>query len=132
MQRIDTSFDMRLDSKDRDPDGASPTLRNYHMALWSKALPSGKRFDLVDTKRRAYLYHSSDLGVFYLSSDSIIHTYHSWPSMQPVLCQLPDSEKKHFLHLAYTIGAFIVFPGDQVERQHTINQARGISKVIRD
>ena len=39
---IDTSFDFRTDTPvGQDPDAYSPTLRQYHKLLWSKALPSG-------------------------------------------------------------------------------------------
>ncbi len=40
---IDTSFDFRTDASGKDPDAYSPTLRQYHKLLWSKALPSGER-----------------------------------------------------------------------------------------
>ena len=33
----------------KDPDVCSPTLRQYHKLLWSKALPGGRPFDLDDT-----------------------------------------------------------------------------------
>ena len=38
---IDTSFDVRTDSRGKDPDTWSPTLCRYHQLLWSKPLPSG-------------------------------------------------------------------------------------------
>ena len=65
---IDTSFDFRTDASGKDPDAYSPTLRLYHKLLWSKALPSGRLFDLDDTVRRVYLHHSSELGEFFLCS----------------------------------------------------------------
>lgn len=37
---IDITFDFRRDAI-KDPDIDSPTLRHYHMLLWSKPLPSG-------------------------------------------------------------------------------------------
>lgn len=62
MRTIDTSFDFRSDSRlGRDPDSDSPTLRRYHRLLWSKPLPSGRPFELVDTRPGGYLYHRSDL-----------------------------------------------------------------------
>ncbi len=53
---IDTSFDFRSDASGKDPDASSPTLRLYHKLLWSKALPSGRLFDLDDTVRGVYLF----------------------------------------------------------------------------
>jgi hypothetical protein len=38
---IDIAFDFRTDSDGKDPDTHSPTLRQYHKRLWSKALPRG-------------------------------------------------------------------------------------------
>jgi hypothetical protein len=75
---IDTSFDFRTDACGKDPDVYSPTLRRYHKLLWSKVLPSGRRFDLDDTQRGVYLYHRSDLGKFFLSSDSVMQTFTRW------------------------------------------------------
>jgi hypothetical protein len=61
---IDTSFDFRSDTPPgKDPDSHSPTLRGYHRLLWSKALPGGRRFDLVTTPG-VYLHHQSELGEF--------------------------------------------------------------------
>jgi hypothetical protein len=73
--QVDITFDVRSDSGGKDPDYASKTLRNYHKLLWSKNLPNGKTFNLDDTVGNIYLYHKSDLGEFYLASDSVIHTY---------------------------------------------------------
>jgi|SRR5215469_7271039 len=72
---IDTSFDFRTDASGKDPDAYSPTLRLYHKLLWSKALPSGQLFDLDDTVRGMYLHHGSELGEFFLSSDSVMATF---------------------------------------------------------
>jgi|SRR3954463_344492 len=75
---IDTSFDFRSDAGGKDPDVYSPTLRQYHKLLWSKPPPSGSLFDLDDTVRGAYLYHRSELGEFFLASDSVIPTFTRW------------------------------------------------------
>jgi len=66
---VDTSFDMRAEAGGRDPDRFSKTLRTYHQLLWSKPLPRGPVFDLDATLR-----HTSDVGTFRLSSDSIVPT----------------------------------------------------------
>lgn len=72
---IDITFDFRRDTpKDKDPDIYSKTLRRYHKFLWSKKLPNGVDFLLDDTKSDVYLHHKSDVGEFFLSSDTAIHT----------------------------------------------------------
>ncbi len=64
---IDTSFDFRTDAGGRDPDSRSPTLRKYHRHLWSRPLPGGAPFELLDTTPGIYLHHRSGLGEFQLS-----------------------------------------------------------------
>ena len=80
---IDITFDFRTDTpEDRDPDALSPTLRSYHKILWSKPLPDGKPFDLNDTTRLHYLHHKSELGEFFLSSDTTNSGYRQVGHMQ--------------------------------------------------
>ncbi len=82
LAKIDVTFDFRTDTPPgRDPDTFSPTLGLYHRLLWSKPLPNGERFDLTSSKPPVYLHDHPDLGEFWLSSDSVIHTYTSWGSM---------------------------------------------------
>jgi hypothetical protein len=74
--QIDITFDFRLDTPPRrDPDARSPTLRRYHKLLWSKPLPSGVLFELLDTTPGVYLHHRSELGEYWLSSDAVIPTF---------------------------------------------------------
>ena len=129
---IDITYDMRADSNGRDPDSASKTLRHYHKLLWSKALPNGKFFNLDDTQESIYLYHKSELGEFFLSSDSIIHTYFRWKRTQNIIKQFPEDEIKDFFGLSYTIGGFIIFPGNRINGLHTMNQERGMNMIIND
>ena len=82
--QIDTSFDFRTDAGGKDPDTYSPTLRTYHRLLWSKPLPSGLSFDLDDTVLGTYLHHRSELGEFFLSSDSVIPSFTRWISMKHI------------------------------------------------
>jgi hypothetical protein len=130
---IDPSFDMRSDAGGKDPDSHSRTLRRYHRLLWSKPLPSGAVFDLDDK-----LHHQSELGEFWLSSDSIAHTYSTAgvpARVAAVAGQLPPNEVKAFRDLACTIGGYLVFPMqvkvDGKWRQ-SINQARGMHPKIGD
>ena len=127
---LDTSFDFRTDSEGKDPDTASPTLRRYHKYLWSKELPSGVKFDLDITG--VYLHHRSELGEFWLSSDSVIPTYSGWVVMKPILNQLPKEEIDTFTTIGYTIGGIMVFPGDRIDGEQTINVARGFNRKIAD
>lgn len=105
---IDTSFDFRTDAGGRDADAYSPTLRKYHKLLWSKALPCGRRFDLTDTVSGVYLHHSSDVGKFFLCSDSIMHTYTRWTSLKHITGLFPEEENEAFRTIAYTIGGYRV------------------------
>lgn len=62
---IDTSFDVRIDTPPgRDPDTYSAALRDCHLNLWSKGLPSGDTFNLTATTPGVYLTHKSGRGVF--------------------------------------------------------------------
>lgn len=129
---IDITFDVRTDSFGKDPDSSSQTLRYYHKILWSKALPNGKIFNLDYDLALAYLYHNSELGEFFLSSDSIVHTYYKWKRTQHIISQIPKNEIENFVNLAYTIGGFMIFPGNSINGLNTINQERGINKKIND
>lgn len=130
---IDTSFDMRTDARGHDPDSHSATLRRYHQLLWSKTLPTGETFEL-DAK----LHHNSDLGEFWLASDSIVHTYTRWARptrLVRVIHELPPEETTAFYDLACTVGAYLVFPPQVRVDGHwrpSINQRRGIHHQIRD
>lgn len=130
---IDTSFDVYSDTPaGKDPDQWSPTLRGFHERLWSKPLPDGHYFMLSSKTRGAYLHHNSNRGEFFLSSDSIGHTYRYSKSMADVIAQVPEIELDEFFALASTIGAYIVFPARTVKRKPTINGARGMHPKIGD
>jgi hypothetical protein len=122
---IDTTFDVRLDARGRDPDQTSPTLRSYHKVLWSKALPNGKPFLLDDTVRGAYLYHISDLGEFFLSSDSVIPSFRTWKRFAHIREQIPTKDLDYFQYIGSTIGGMMIFPGNRIDGKPTINGARG-------
>ena len=128
--RIDTSFDFRSDTPPgADPDRWSATLRQYHHRLWSKPLPSGVVFELDGTTTDGYLHHHSELGDFWLTSDTVIPTYRSWGGPRQlvgILGEMDPDDLDLFQRTGYTIGAMLVFPGNQIGRQWTINQARGM------
>ena len=98
-----------------------------------QALANGATFELD-----ARLHHKSDLGEFWLASDSIVHTYTRWERparLVQVIRQIPPEETTAFYDLACTVGAHLVFPAqvrvDGRWRQ-SINQRRGIHHQIRD
>ncbi len=127
---IDVTFDVRRDtSKGRDPDTHSKTLRRYHRILWSKPLPSGLVFVLDDLTPGCYLHHKSVAGEFFLSSDSVIPTYNYRPD---ILSLTSADALEAFDAISYTIGGMMVFPGFQIDRKWTINQARGCEGLIAD
>ena len=131
-RRLDIAFDFRSDTPEgKDPDALCPTLRQYHKRLWSKPLSSGVVFDLVDTTPRIYLHHRSQLGEFWLASDTVIPTFRKEACLSHVLEQIPE-ELGTFRSIGYTIGGMMVFPGNRVGRQMTINGARGFHPRIKD
>ena len=137
---IDPTFDFRTDTptkKDgslKDPDTFSPTLARYHQLLWSKPLPDGRILDLTVSPRPPfYLHHSSPaIGDFWLSSDSVIHTYSTWASTRDVLAQVDEASTNDFRREAYTIGGMMVFPANIVDGKPTINGERGFNHSIRE
>ena len=130
---IDITFDFRSDTPPgKDPDALSPTLRSYHKFLWSKPLPNGVLFELDDTKSNVYLYHQSEIGEFFLSSDSAIHTFSRWASMAHIINQLKQGEAEEFRRVGYSMGGMIIFPANRIEGKNTINVARGFHPLIKD
>ena len=127
---IDIAFDFRSDTpKGRDPDAASPMLRRYHKLLWSKTLPGGAAFDLSDARTDCYLHHSSPLGEFFLTSDTVIPSFRKVPEIKATI---PEVEIEAFNTIGYTIGGMMVFPGNKVNGKMTINGARGCHPRIKD
>ena len=129
---IDVTYDFRNDANGKDPDSHSPTLRRYHQQLWSKPLPNGASFELLDTTPGAYLHHQSSLGEFFLSSDSVIPTFTRWQSLKPITEQFPEQENEAFRAIGYTIGGMMIFPSNQIDGKQTINGARGFDRRISD
>jgi hypothetical protein len=130
---IDTTFDFRLDTPPgKDPDARSPTLRRYHKMLWSKPLPRGTVFELVDTTPRVYLHHRSELGEFFLSSDAVVPSFTRESRLSHVIEQIPMEEQDVFNTIGYTIGGMMIFPANRIDKKMTINAARGCHPRIKD
>ena len=129
---VDTNFDVYSDTPlGKDPDSYSATLRNYHQTLWSKPLPDKQDF-ILDIDFPKLLHHKSNLGEFFLSSDSIGHTYMHVKKMSYVVNQISSNDLKIFFNKCSTIGAYIIFPSKQINRKMTINASRGVNSKIQD
>jgi len=128
---FDVDYDHRLDSKGNDPDTHSPTLKSQHQMLWTKPLPNGTIFELQPEPGK-YLVHNSDLGQFHLSSDTISHSLRDQKRMKFLIDQIPAAELDEFQSIGSVIGARILFPGNRIDGQATINAARGFSSKIND
>ena len=132
LEEIDVTFNFESDTPPgKDPDTHSPTLRHFHRLLWSRELPSGRVFDLVEDTPGAYLYHHSDLGDFRLTSDTMTPSFDG-DDMKHIVASVPSQPLDRFYHLSYTIGNMTVFPGNRIEGKATINGARGMRRQIRD
>lgn len=130
---IDINFDFRADTPPgKDPDIYSATLRSYHKLLWSRPLPNGALFDLDDSRSDAYLYHESNLGKFFLSSDTVMPSFGKWKSMEHIISQLKDGELEQFRSALYTMGGMLIFPANRLDGKSTINGARGFNALIKD
>lgn len=133
---FDPTFDFRSDAKGRDPDTYSPTLRAYHMLLWSKPLPAGDLLELDDTRPGVYLYASCRGRDFYLSSDTSVPTWNEgwsqWKQRNDVVDRLPSQEREEFDTLTYQMGAMMLFPCNRIDSRWTLNQARGCTLKIID
>jgi len=130
---IDVTFDFQSDTPPgKDPDALSPTLRAYHKLLWSKPLPGGVVFRLDDTTSNVYLHHRSEIGEYFLSSDSVIPTFRKDPSIIRFRDQMSVDDLAEFHRISYTIGGMMVFPGNRINLKTTINGARGFHPRIKD
>jgi len=128
---IDTNFNFFSDSNGGDPDSRSPTLRKYHKLLWSKPLPNGKIFDLKNDKSGTYLYHASESGFFSLGSDAITHSYRNHKRKKWLTTQIQD-EVNELFNTGANIASYLIFPNNRINGNQTINQYRGINRLIDD
>jgi hypothetical protein len=131
MHLIDVTFDHRTDSNDKDPDSASPTLRRHHQELWSKTLPNGQVLRLEPVPGH-YLFHSSSLGTFSLSSDTISNSIRTNKRHKHITNLIESKDLDDFQTLGSTVGATILFPGKKINNKLTINVARGLNSKIGD
>lgn len=127
LEDIDITFDVQTDSRGKDPDYASATLRSYHQLLWSKRLPNGEMLALSSGKD-CYLKGN---GVFF-GSDSITATFRNgrnrhYEEFRQAIPNHAEFEKD-VLHRLYTVGGTIIFP----QTDWSMNRARGCHPRICD
>ncbi len=128
---FDADYDHRLDSKGKDPDTHSPTLKAQHKLLWQKLLPDGTLLTLEDEPGK-YLVHQSSLGTFHLSSDSISHSLRHQKRMKWLIDQISPAELDEFQAVGSVVGARILFPGNRIDGKSNINASRGFNPRIND
>lgn len=78
------------------------------------------------------MHHNSELGEFFLSSDSIGHTYSRVKKMSHIIDEISHTEIDSFFSICSTIGAYIIFPAKRINNKMTINGARGVNHKIQD
>lgn len=134
---IDVDFDFQAEAGfnkagiERDSDRYSPTLQEYHRILWSKSLPNGRRFELTKITNNQ-LYHKSELGEFYLSSDWGAVTLSGRRQTKKFLSELDPANLQNFQKAVITIGARMVWPSNRISGASTINGAKGMNYFIAD
>ncbi len=128
---IDTTFNFQSETEPLDADRYCTRLQEYHRILWSKPLPNGKMFKLEKVSK-CKLYHKSDLGEFYLSSDRAVPTFSKQKKLEYIISQIPKDKLNHFINIAETIGGVIIWPSNQIDRMPTINVERGFNSKISD
>lgn len=129
--KIDTTYNFQAETEPHDADRYSTTLQEYHRILWSKPLPNGKMFELSKISNNQ-LYHKSDLGEFYLSSDRAIPTFSKWKKLEHIISQISKNRLSNFINLAETIGGIIIWPSNRIGDNQTINGARCFNTLISD
>ena len=117
-----------LGSGSDDPDAASPTLRQYHQALWSKELPCGSTFKLEFGRKSDYLKYNN----MRLASDSITTGFRYKRNRKIIeevarkLDYRPWMEDN--IRRTYSIGGMMIFP----KHRNSINGQRGMNPFICD
>jgi hypothetical protein len=74
----------------------------------------------------------SALGKWGLSSDAVIPNFSRNPKLAHIFEQIPQAQTDEFNTIGYTIGGMMLWPGYQVDRKWSINQARGCHGRIKD
>ena len=128
--KIDTSFDFRSDSNEKDPDAHSPTLRRYHRHLWSKQLPNGEFLEIEEIDSR--LVYRFNMQTISFGSDSISNSYIGTKKVAHLTGEISQPEFEEFRDKGSTIGGYIIFPSARDFGKMSINGARGFNRDIAD
>lgn len=129
--KIDINYNFQAETEPLDADRYSSTLQEYHRILWSKPLPNGKMFTLSKIEKNR-LYHKSNLGEFFLSSDRAIPTFSKWKRTKHIISKIPKDKLDEFKNLSETIGGIIIWPCNSIDGMPTINMERGFNSKISD
>ena len=76
-------------------------------------------------------HHSPQLGQFWLASDAVVPTFRKEARLAHVIGQ-GQKELATFMRIGYTIGGMMLFPGNRVGGNMTLNGARGFHPRIKD
>ncbi len=71
------------------------------------------------------------MGEFFFGSDAITHSYKNHKRKKWLTEQIPN-EVNELFDAGSTIGAYIIFPSNRIDGKQTINQARGVNRLIDD
>ena len=124
---FNVNFDVRTDSRGKDPDYASTTLKMYHQFLWSKPLPNGEKLDLISgngfyLKWKEMFFGSDSIIVSFMHDNYKLRSY-----IENAIPNFKDY-REDYLKKSYTIAGSIIFP----QLKWSMNQARGCSRKISD
>lgn len=128
---IDVTYNFQAETEPLDADSHSPILQEYHRILWSKPLPNRKMLKLEKISKNR-LYHKSELGEFYLSSDRAVPTFSNWKRMEHIIKEIPKEKLNNFINITETIGAITIWPSNRIEQKATINGAKGLIGRVSD
>jgi hypothetical protein len=116
-----------------DPDAYSARLRGGHKVLWSKNLLGVGQLDL---QAEGHGLRDRKSGAF-LKSDAAVPVWERWGEVQGFLAEtqeLLQGRRRGSIHdlgwRLYDMGGMILFPGYQVDRAWTINQAKGCTRIL--
>lgn len=119
----------------KDPDGYSRNLQGWHQLLWNRRLPDGSGLELT-VEGRGLLERTSAL---YLSSDAAVPAWERWSEVQALESateRLLQAQGRGTIHdlgwRLYDMGCFVLYPGVRIDKQWTINQAKGCLRRIAD
>lgn len=129
--KIDVTYNFQADTEPRDADRYSSILQEYHRILWSKPLPNGRMFTLEKISKNR-LYHKSDLGEFFLSSDRAVPSFSEWEKLKHITSKISKNRLCGFINTSDTIGGIIIWPSNRIDYNQTINGARGFNSLISD